>query len=61
MAQAAHTSTTPRRRPEDAATFTLMLLKAAILGPDHGAAPVQTEPKRPILAGGAARKVREIA
>ncbi len=61
MTKAEATSTTPRRRPEDAATFTLMLLKAAILGPDMGMAPAPSGPRRPVLAGGAARKVREIA
>jgi hypothetical protein len=61
MPKAAATYTTPRRRPEDAATITLMLLKASILGPDLGAAPVKAEPNRPVLAGGAARKVRETA
>lgn len=51
MSKAAQTSITPRRRPEDAATFALMLLKASI-GLDGSAAPVAT-PKQPVLAGGA--------
>lgn len=61
MEQANSVHTTSRRRPEDAATFTLMLLKAAVLGPDHGMAPAADRPLRPVLAGGEAAKVREVA
>ena len=61
MPKATRTVITVSRRPEDAATFTLMLLKAAILGPNHGPAPVKAEPKRPVLTDGAAEKVRETA
>jgi len=54
------TSTTNRRRAEQAATIGLMLLKASIRGLDDGTAPV--EPTRsPALAGGAAAKVEEFA
>lgn len=61
MPTATRTVITVSRRAEDAATLTLMLLKAAVLGPDHGAALVKPEPKRPVLTDGAAEKVREIA
>lgn len=45
---------TIRRRPEDAATLTLLLLKATLLGPGAGnAAPVAT-PRRPVLIDGVA-------
>lgn len=55
MPEAAHTSTTPRRRPEDAATITLMLLKASVLGPERGAASADLPPRRPAPVTGAAR------
>lgn len=44
---------TPRRRPEDAAAFTVMLIKASVLPPAGSAAAVST-PRLPVLAGGAA-------
>lgn len=50
---AMHTHITPRRRPEDAAAFTLMLIKASVLPPAGSAAVVST-PRLPVLAGGAA-------
>ena len=55
MAQAISTHTTPRRRPEDAATITLMLLKASVLGPERGAAAADLPPRRPAPVTGAAR------
>jgi len=42
-----------RRRPEDAATIALMLLKASVLPPAGSAAVIST-PRLPVLAGGAA-------
>ncbi len=59
MPKATRTVITVSRRAEDAATLTLMLLKASILGPRHGGAPVEAEPRRPVLAGGAAHTVKE--
>ncbi|MDQ0507420.1 hypothetical protein [Xanthobacter agilis] len=59
MPKATDVSNTVSRRAEDAATITLMLLKATILGPRHGGALAEAEPKRPVLAGGAAHKVKE--
>lgn len=59
MAKATRVSNTVSRRAEDAATLTLMLLKASILGPRHGGVLVEAEPKHPVLAGGAAHKVKE--
>lgn len=53
MAQAGSVHTTPRRRPEDAATIGLMMLKASISGLDNGPAPVKPAPKSPVLVGGA--------
>lgn len=50
---AMRTHTTPHRRPEDAATIALLLLKASVLPPAGSAAPVVT-PRLPVLAGGAA-------
>ncbi|MBB5754635.1 hypothetical protein [Prosthecomicrobium pneumaticum] len=58
MATVAHT-TPARRRPEDAATLALMLLKAS-LGLDGSAAPVRSDPA-PVLAGGAAERIAEAA
>jgi len=60
MPKAARSVITVSRRAEAAATFTLMLLKAATLGPDQGPALVKAEPKRPVLTDGAAKKVKEI-
>lgn len=59
MAKATRVSNTVSRRAEDAATLTLILLKASILGPRHGGALVEVKPRRPVLAGGAARSVKE--
>ncbi|MFG1260022.1 hypothetical protein V5F79_22100 [Xanthobacter flavus] len=61
MPKAVRTFTTVSRRAEDAATFTLMLLKVAILGPGDEPALVTAEPKRPVLTDGAAKVVKEIA
>lgn len=44
---------TPRRRPEDAATIALLLIKASVLPPAGSAAAVST-PRLPVLVGGAA-------
>lgn len=59
MEQAKSVHTTPRRRPEDAATITLLLLKASVLPPAGNAVPVIT-PRFPVLAGGAVAE-REVA
>lgn len=45
---------TIRRRPEDAATITLLLLKATLLGPHAGDAAPVTSPRRPVLIDGVA-------
>ena len=55
MSKADRRSTTFRRRPEDAATFGVMLLKASIVGLDDKAAPVVPAPRKPTLVGGVAR------
>ncbi len=49
-----------RRRLEDAATISLMLLKASVLGPEPGAAAADLPPRRPAPVTGAAR-AREVA
>ena len=54
------TTTTNRRRAEQAATIGLMLLKATIRGLDGEAAPAETT-RTPALAGGAAARVEEAA
>ncbi len=59
MPKANRTVITVSRRAEDAATLTLMLLKASLLGPRHGGALVEDAPRRPVLVGGAARSVKE--
>lgn len=61
MPRAIRTSTTVSRRSEDAATLTLMLLKASILGSGDEPALVKAAPKRPVLTDGAAKKMKEIA
>lgn len=62
MPKAKVTSTTSRRRAEDAATIGLMLLKAALSGLPGGEPSVAvSQPKRPVLAGGAAARVLEDA
>lgn len=61
MPKATHTVITVSRRSEDAATLTLMLLKAAILGSGDEPALVKAAPKRPVLTDGAAKKMKEIA
>lgn len=60
MSKAAHRHTTIRRRPEDAATLGLMLLKASIKGLDDGMAPAAAR-REPVLAGGAAVRALELA
>lgn len=55
MSKAVVTHITSRRRPEDAATIGLMLLKASIAGLSDGAAMADPAPKAPVLVGGAAR------
>ena len=55
MPKAVATHTTNRRRPEEAATIGLMLLKASIQGLDDGLSPVEAKPVAPVLVGGAAR------
>lgn len=61
MPKATRTVITVSRRAEDAATLTLMLLKAAILGPGDEPALVTADPKRPVLTDGAAKAVKDIA
>ncbi|MFG1462255.1 hypothetical protein V5F77_05075 [Xanthobacter sp. DSM 24535] len=61
MPKAASTSTTPRRRPEDAATFGVMLLMGLLITPPSSPALVKANPKLPVLTGGVAAKVREDA
>lgn len=54
MSKAVVTHITSRRRPEDAATIGLMLLKASIAGLSDGTASAEPAPRSPVLAGGAA-------
>ena len=44
--------TRSRRRPEDAATIGVMLLKALLVVPPDNPAPVVANPRSPVLAGG---------
>ena len=55
MSKAAVSNTTSRRRPEDAATIGLLLLKASIQGLDDDGAMAVSSPRRPTLVDGAAR------
>lgn len=61
MDQAKNEPTTSRRRPEDAATFGVMLLKSLLIAPPTSPALVRVDPKSPVLTGGAAAKVMEEA
>ena len=46
--------TTTRRRPEDAATIGVMLLRALLVIPPDNPAPVIAKPRQPVLVGGEA-------
>jgi hypothetical protein len=61
MPKAASTTITSRRRPEDAATFGVMLLMGLLITPPSSPALVKANPKLPVLTGGVAAKVREDA
>lgn len=61
MDQAKNQPTTFRRRPEDAATFGVMLLNGLLITPPSSPALVRVDPKPPVLTGGVASKVLEDA
>ena len=60
MPEAVATTTTNRRRAEQAATIGLMLLKASIRDLDDEGSPVEVD-RKPALVGGAAARVEDDA
>lgn len=60
MSTAVENDTTFTRRPEDAATIALMLMKACIIGLTDGDAMAEVDP-HPVLIDGAAVSAFELA
>lgn len=61
MPEAASTSTTNRRRAEQAATIGLMLLKASVAGYTDPDGAMAIPNRAPVLTGGAQAKAEEFA